>query len=205
MNLKKLLKGNGKYIAGGVVVLLVVTSSRKGTSLTKKGTSSSKGKTRGGLTERELRLGLVRGDEELVASVRRQWTALATEIHGVYSNVPVQRILEFIHHESGGHEHARNSIDAQGLMQLMPSARRQYRVPDGAGARDNLRGGVNLLSDLTKKFGDDLAYIAAGYVGGSAGPVKRQFENHTHNFSGETLRYVTRAQALHQLYNEVLA
>jgi soluble lytic murein transglycosylase-like protein len=154
-------------------------------------------------TERERRLGLVPGDEGLVAKIRDRWTELAEKAHEIYPSIPVQRILEFIHIESGGRPTLTSSAGAEGLMQLMPSAQQQYSVADPFDPWDNIEGGVHLLSDLHARFNGDYDFMASGY---NAGPNhewhKKAWKTKNKNLL-QNKEYIKRLRALHQLYNEV--
>jgi hypothetical protein len=80
----------------------------------------------------------------------------------------VQRILQA---ESGGNPTALSPAGAYGPMQLMPETAKELGV-NIADPLDNIRGGVQYLSQLSQKFGGDPRLMAAAYNAGP-GAVQR--------------------------------
>lgn len=77
-----------------------------------------------------------------------------------------------IHAESAFNPAALSRAGAQGLMQLMPATARRFGVSDAYDASQNIRGGVQYLSWLLRRFNGDLTLAAAGYNAGE-GAVAR--------------------------------
>lgn len=61
---------------------------------------------------------------------------------------------------------------AAGLMQLMPATAKRFGVKDRFNRQQNIRGGIQYLSFLTKKFSHDLTKVIASYNAGE-GAVQR--------------------------------
>jgi hypothetical protein len=104
------------------------------------------------------------------------------------------------HAESGFRADAVSSKGAQGVMQLMPSVAKQYRVKDPFSANDSIRGGARLLSDLLRRYKGDHQLAAAAYNAGVGAVAK---------YGGvppyaETQAYVAKVDALFQLYQAAL-
>jgi soluble lytic murein transglycosylase-like protein len=115
---------------------------------------------------------------ELIASI--------SEAHGVDPNL----VRALIQVESGYRPRARSPKGAKGLMQLMPSTAREYKVRDPYDPKANIAAGVQHLKNLIETYGVELALAA--YNAGE-GAVKK--------FNGippyrETRNYVTRILAL---------
>jgi hypothetical protein len=95
-------------------------------------------------------------------------------------------VRALIHVESGDRPTARSHKGAMGLMQLMPSTARQYKVRNPYDPKANIAAGVKHLKSLIDRWGVDLALAA--YNAGE-GAVKK--------FNGippyqETRNYVSR-------------
>ena len=115
---------------------------------------------------------------ELIASI--------SEAHGVDPNL----VRALIQVESGYRARARSPKGAKGLMQLMPSTAREYKVRDPYDPKANIAAGVKHLKNLIENYGVELALAA--YNAGE-GAVKK--------FNGippyrETRDYVTKILAL---------
>jgi soluble lytic murein transglycosylase-like protein len=98
--------------------------------------------------------------------------------------------------ESAYRSDALSRAGAQGLMQLMPSTALRFNVDDPFDAAQNIRGGVQYLSWLLRRFGNDLDRALAAYNSGEAA-VDR--------YDGvppyaETRTYVARVKALADRY-----
>ena len=101
-----------------------------------------------------------------------------------------------IHAESAYRPTAVSRVGAQGLMQLMPATARRFGVSDAFDAGQNIRGGVQYLSWLLKRYHGDLKLAAAGYNAGE-GAVDRHGGVPPYS---ETQRYVQRVAVLADRY-----
>lgn len=123
--------------------------------------------------------------------------AAASRKYGVDEAV----VRAIIHAESSFNPNAVSRVGAQGLMQLMPATARRFGVGDSFDASQNIRGGVQYLAWLLKRFDGDLTRVAAGYNAGE-GAVEK--------YKGvppyaETQRYVERVSKLAKRYRGTLA
>ena len=114
--------------------------------------------------------------------------AAVSQAHGV-DPVLVSALIQV---ESGYRPTARSRKGAMGLMQLMPSTAREYKVRNPFDPRANIEGGVRHLKSLIDRFSDDVAIALAAYNAGE-GAVKK--------FNGippyrETRNYVSRILAI---------
>jgi soluble lytic murein transglycosylase-like protein len=110
-------------------------------------------------------------------------------------------VRAIIHAESAFNPKALSRVGAQGLMQLMPATARRFGVGDAFDAAQNIRGGVQYLAWLLKRFNGNLTLAAAGYNAGEGAVDK---------YKGvppyrETQRYVERVGQLAQRYRGSLA
>jgi soluble lytic murein transglycosylase-like protein len=87
-------------------------------------------------------------------------------------------------------------VGAQGLMQLMPGTARLLGVSDSFDPDENIRGGVEYLSGLLKRFNNNLEYAVAGY---NAGPGNVEKYKGIPPFS-ETQSYLKRVMAHYKKY-----
>ena len=110
-------------------------------------------------------------------------------------------IRAIIHAESAFRPTALSRVGAQGLMQLMPATARRFGVADAYDAAQNIRGGVQYLAWLLKRYGGDLKLAAAGYNAGE-GAVDKYKGVPPY---GETRRYVERVATLAERYRGSLA
>ena len=123
--------------------------------------------------------------------------ATASRDYGVDEAV----VRAIIHAESAFNPKALSRVGAQGLMQLMPATASRFGVGDAFDAGQNIRGGVQYLAWLLKRFDGDLTLAAAGYNAGEGAVAK---------YKGvppyrETQRYVERVGQLAQRYRGSLA
>lgn len=91
---------------------------------------------------------------------------------------------------------ARSRVGARGLMQLMPATAKELGVTDSYNAAQNIRGGVQYLGWLLKRFNGDLRLAAAGYNAGE-GAVDKYKGVPPYS---ETQRYVQRVAVLADRY-----
>jgi soluble lytic murein transglycosylase-like protein len=82
------------------------------------------------------------------------------------ARVPGALLRAVIGIESAFDPKAVSSKGAQGLMQLLPATAARYGVLDPFEPADNVRGGARYLSDLLKRYGNDLELALAAYNAG---------------------------------------
>lgn len=123
--------------------------------------------------------------------------AAASREFGVDESV----IRAIMHAESSYNPLALSHAGAQGLMQLMPATARRFGVADSFNAGQNIRGGVQYLAWLLKRFNGDLRLAAAGYNAGE-GAVDRHGGIPPYK---ETQRYVERVAVLAERYRGNIA
>jgi soluble lytic murein transglycosylase-like protein len=105
-------------------------------------------------------------------------------------------VRAIIHAESSFNPMALSHAGAQGLMQLMPATARRFGVSNSYDAGQNIRGGVQYLAWLLKRFNGNLTLAAAGYNAGE-GAVDRHGGVPPYQ---ETQRYVARVGVLADRY-----
>lgn len=105
------------------------------------------------------------------------------------------------HAESGFDEKAVSPKGARGVMQLMPEVAREQGVADPFSAAQSIAAGARHLRGLFRRYGGDLALVAAAYNAG-VGTVTRYGGIPPYT---ETQDYVARVLALHGRYREALA
>ncbi|WP_454831888.1 lytic transglycosylase domain-containing protein [Pseudoxanthomonas wuyuanensis] len=110
-------------------------------------------------------------------------------------------IRAIMHAESSYNPMALSHAGAQGLMQLMPPTARRFGVTDAYDAAQNIRGGVQYLAWLLKRFNGNLTLAAAGYNAGE-GAVDRHGGVPPYK---ETQRYVERVAVLAERYRGAVA
>ncbi|QYD69732.1 lytic transglycosylase domain-containing protein [Paraburkholderia edwinii] len=104
-----------------------------------------------------------------------------------------------IHAESAFEPHAISAAGAQGLMQLMPATAVRFGVRDTFDAAQNIRGGVQYLAWLLRRFNGNLDEALAGYNAGE-NAVGRY--NDVPPFP-ETQYYVSRVKRLADRYRNM--
>jgi len=132
------------------------------------------------------------------ASTRLNTDAYRSEIAAASKDYGVEEavVRAIIHAESAFRPNALSRVGAQGLMQLMPATARRFGVGNAFDAGQNIRGGVQYLAFLLKRFNGDLALAAAGYNAGE-GAVDKYRGVPPYS---ETQRYVQRVGLLAQRY-----
>ncbi len=136
-------------------------------------------------------------------SVRLNTTAFHTEIASAAREFGVEEAIvrAIIHAESAYNPTALSRAGAQGLMQLMPPTAARFGVSDSYDASQNIRGGVQYLAWLLKRFNGDLTLAAAGYNAGE-GAVDRHGGVPPYS---ETQYYVRRVGQLADRYRTELS
>jgi soluble lytic murein transglycosylase-like protein len=137
------------------------------------------------------------------ANVRLNTAAYDAEVAAAAREYGVDEAIvrAIIHAESAFNPKALSRVGAQGLMQLMPATARRFGVNNAFDASQNIRGGVQYLAWLLKRFDGNLTLAAAGYNAGEGAVDK---------YDGvppykETQRYVQRVGLLADRYRGALA
>jgi soluble lytic murein transglycosylase-like protein len=130
--------------------------------------------------------------------IRLRTDAYASEISAAAAQFGVDEAIvrAIIHAESAYNPNALSRVGAQGLMQLMPATARRFGVSNAFDPAQNIRGGVQYLAWLLKRFNGNLTLAAAGYNAGE-GAVDRYKGVPPY---GETQRYVQRVALLADRY-----
>ncbi len=131
-------------------------------------------------------------------TVRLNTQAYSNEIAAAAREFGVEEavVRAIIHAESAFNPTALSRAGAQGLMQLMPATARRFGVTDSYDANQNIRGGVQYLSWLLRRFNGNLTLAAAGYNAGE-GAVDRHGGVPPYS---ETRYYVQRVAQLAERY-----
>ena len=131
-------------------------------------------------------------------TLRLNTSAYQAEIAAAAREFGVEEAIvrAIIHAESSYNPMALSHAGAQGLMQLMPGTARRFGVTNSYDAGQNIRGGVQYLSWLLKRFNGNLTLAAAGYNAGE-GAVDRHGGVPPYQ---ETQRYVVRVGVLADRY-----
>jgi soluble lytic murein transglycosylase-like protein len=131
-------------------------------------------------------------------TIRLNTEAYRNEIAAAVAQFGVEEAIvrAIIHAESAYRPNAMSRVGAQGLMQLMPATARRFGVANVFDPAQNIRGGVQYLGWLLKRFNGDLKLAAAGYNAGEGAVDK---------YKGvppyaETRRYVQRVAVLAERY-----
>ena len=94
-------------------------------------------------------------------TLRLNTAAYETEVrtaaaqHGVDEAI----VRAIIHAESSFNPNARSRVGAQGLMQLMPPTARRFGVSNAYDPAQNIRGGVQYLAWLLKRYGQQILHF----------------------------------------------
>jgi soluble lytic murein transglycosylase-like protein len=136
-------------------------------------------------------------------TLRLNTTAYQAEVQAAAREFGVEEavIRAIMHAESAFKPNAISRVGAQGLMQLMPATARRFGVDNSFDPQQNIRGGVQYLAWLLKRFNGNLTLAAAGYNAGE-GAVDRHKGVPPYS---ETRRYVERVAVLAERYRGHLA
>lgn len=136
-------------------------------------------------------------------TVRLNLDAYAGEVKAAAAEFGVDEavVRAIIHAESAFRPNAVSHAGAQGLMQLIPATATRFGVADVFDPTQNIRGGVQYLAWLLKRYDGDLTLAAAGYNAGE-GAVDRHGGVPPY---AETQRYVQRVGQLAERYRGALA
>ena len=136
------------------------------------------------------------------AGVRLNMDAYAAEVRAAAAEFGVEEavVRAIIHAESAFRPNAVSHAGAQGLMQLIPATATRFGVSDVFDPGQNIRGGVQYLAWLLKRYNQDLTLAAAGYNAGE-GAVDRHGGVPPY---AETQRYVQRVGVLAERYRGAL-
>ncbi len=136
-------------------------------------------------------------------TVRLNTEAYAAEVRAAASEFGVDEavVRAIIHAESAFRPNAVSHAGAQGLMQLIPATASRFGVSDVFDPNQNIRGGVQYLAWLLRRYEGNLTLAAAGYNAGE-GAVDRHGGVPPY---AETQRYVQRVGTLAERYRGVLA
>jgi hypothetical protein len=131
-------------------------------------------------------------------TIRLNTDAYRSEIAAAAAQFGVEEAIvrAIIHAESAYRPNAISRVGAQGLMQLMPATARRFGVSNAFDPAQNIRGGVQYLGWLLKRFNGDLKLAAAGYNAGE-GAVDKYKGVPPYS---ETRRYVQRVAVLADRY-----
>ncbi len=145
--------------------------------------------------------GLLRGVN--FGTIALNTSAFSSEIHTASQLYGVDEavVRAIIHAESAYHPNARSHAGAQGLMQLIPATASRFGVSDPFDPAQNIRGGVQYLAWLMKRYSSNLTLVAAAYNAGE-GAVDRNGGVPPYS---ETQRYVERVGQLADRYRSALA
>lgn len=108
------------------------------------------------------------------ATVRLNTDAFRNEISAAAREFGVEEAIvrAVMHAESAFNPNALSHAGAQGLMQLMPATASRFGVVNPFDPQQNIRGGVQYLAWLLRRFDGNLTLAAAGYNAGE-GAVDR--------------------------------
>lgn len=137
------------------------------------------------------------------ANVRLNTDAFRDEVAAAAREFGVEEAIvrAVMHAESAFNPRALSRAGAQGLMQLMPATAERFGVTDAFDPGQNIRGGVQYLSWLLRRFNGDLTLASAGYNAGE-GAVDRHGGVPPYR---ETQTYVQRVAILAERYRGQLA
>ena len=122
--------------------------------------------------------------------------SLVNELAPQY-NLDPGLVFAVISVESAFNVQAVSSMNAQGLMQLIPETAARFQVKDVFNAEENIRGGMSYLRWLLAFFKGDVTLVAAAYNAGE-GAVERHQGIPPYP---ETIDYVKKIQTLYKKSN----
>ena len=136
-------------------------------------------------------------------TLRLNTSSFASEIHSAAQLYGVDEavVRAIIHAESAYRPNALSHAGAQGLMQLIPATASRFGVSNAFDPAQNIRGGVQYLAWLMKRYSSDLTLVAAAYNAGE-GAVDKNGGVPPYS---ETQRYVQRVGQLADRYRTALA
>lgn len=108
--------------------------------------------------------------------------------------VDEQLIYSVIAAESNFDPKAISKRNARGLMQLLPETAARFGVQDIFDPKENIEAGTHYLSDLLKRYNNDLALALAAY---NAGPERVEQYGRVPPYS-ETVSYVRRVKGKYE-------
>lgn len=120
----------------------------------------------------------------------REWAAY----YGRVYHVPFELVEAIIQVESRGDPYAVSYKGAVGVMQLMPATAYRFRLRNRFLIEENIRGGVEYLALLMRKFHGDLRLVVAGYFAGEDRIQRRKLACS----SPQVYEYVRRVAAVYR-------
>lgn len=125
---------------------------------------------------------------------QKQYADLVAQ-EAIRQGVNPQFALSVAFAESNFNPEAVSPKGAIGIMQLMPATAKDLGV-DPSNVEQNIRGGIQYLNDLSRRFENDPVKILSAY---NAGPNAKFFQtNSLDDIPTETLEYVTRISNFNQ-------
>lgn len=114
---------------------------------------------------------IINGSSELASSTGSASIDSLIEKYSALYNVDANLVKAVIQTESNFQPNVTSSAGAKGLMQIMDCISEEYNVTDPYDPEQNIRAGVNLLSDLLKRYNGDVGMALMAY---NAGPGTMQ-------------------------------
>lgn len=114
---------------------------------------------------------IINGSSELASSTGSASIDSLIEKYSALYNVDANLVKAVIQTESNYQPNVTSSAGAKGLMQIMDCISEEYNVTDPYDPEQNIRAGVNLLSDLLKRYNGDVGMALMAY---NAGPGTMQ-------------------------------
>ena len=114
---------------------------------------------------------IINGSSELASSTGSASIDSLIEKYSALYNVDANLVKAVIQTASNYQPNVTSSAGAKGLMQIMDCISEEYNVTDPYDPEQNIRAGVNLLSDLLKRYNGDVGMALMAY---NAGPGTMQ-------------------------------
>lgn len=114
---------------------------------------------------------IINGSSELASSTGSASIDSLIEKYSALYNVDANLVKAVIQTESNYQPNVTSSAGAKGLMQIMDCISEEYNVTNPYDPEQNIRAGVNLLSDLLKRYNGDVGMALMAY---NAGPGTMQ-------------------------------